>query len=332
MKNHHKNCNIYKLLEEFEKNHPKEKRPEGVLLKFNKSKLSIEAGDDLTIYNPTKPIKKGKDRFLLGRVEPLNSESSKVIFFVEDKNDWKVFDHPTLDLQDPFYIENIQGYQILGGVRTYPDPENVSKIGYETVFYKYKNCVTELMDPKGAEPKPFAVSPKRMKDIRLIELKNGKIAVFTRPQGREAGLGKIAYIEIDTLEELAFCIEKAKIIPGIFSDSDWGGANELHLLSNGTIGVLGHIAHFEGLLRHYYALGFLFNPATFKVKDLKILATADQFPSVKAKKSCLGKILFSGGMVRKNDGRADLYVGVGDTEAGCIDIADPFYGMENKMA
>ncbi len=84
-----------------------------------------------------------------------------------------------------------------------------------------------------------------MKDIRLIEISPGRIAVFTRPQGKIGGRGKIAYIEISSFDELEPAIPRAEIIQNQFSDSDWGGANELHLLKNGRIGVLGHIAHFH---------------------------------------------------------------------------------------
>lgn len=318
-------ANISKLLEEYQKRNPTHSRPKGEILEFDLPRSDNK--EELTIYNPTKPIEKDGKRFILGRVEPLDSEDSKVMFFVEENNKWKVYSHPIFNLQDPFYNKNIRGYQILGGVRTYIDP-NSPDLGYETVFYKYRECATELIDSAGRLAEPFCVGPKKMKDIRLIELSSGKIGVFTRPQGGEAGLGKIAYIEIDTLDELEKAIPQAKIIPGLFYGEEWGGANELYLLKNGNIGVLGHIAHFEGNLRHYYAISFTFDRKLFEAFNVEILATAEEFPEVKSKNELLGKILFSGGLVRKDNGKAELYVGVGDTKVGRIHITDPFLEAE----
>lgn len=320
----YKNCQ--NLLDEYRIKKIKHK---GKLLSFDveKGETDLNVSEkDITIYNPTKPIINNGTRYLLARVEPKNSEKSKVVFFEKKKKKWQVLNHPIFDLQDPFYVKNIHGWQILGGVKIYEQDSEI--LDYQTVFYRYKKCATELIDKKGVLLKPFAVGPRKMKDIRLIELKNGKIGVFTRPQGGKAGLGKIAYVEINSIDELGEMIPKAKIIENQFGDNEWGGVNELHLLNNGKIGVLGHIACHEGGVKHYYAISFVFDPQSQTASDIEIIVTADQFPKVKSKKPDLGKIIFSGGLERQNDGTADLYVGIGDTKAGQIEIADPFLKYE----
>jgi hypothetical protein len=184
------------------------------------------------------------------------------------------------------------------------------------------------MDNDGNILPPFAIGPVGMKDIRLICCVDKKIAVFTRPQGGKAGLGKIGFILIDNLDELEPAIPKAKIIENQFHEDEWGGANELFLLKNGLIGVLGHIAHFDDEIKHYYAMAFVYDPKTHWHSHMEILTTADEFPPIEPKTEAMGKIIFSGGLHRSGDGSADLYVGIGDVKSGKIRIKDPFIRYE----
>jgi len=278
----------------------------------------------VTIYNPAKPIMHNGKLYLFGRVEPKYNQESKVMIFEQKGDIWRTVDEaPVLGLEDPFHIPDIQGWRIVGGVETFSD----NGIRYRTVFYRYKNNILDLVFDDTIIP-PFAKGPVDMKDIRLIELKNGRIAVFTRPQGGHAGPGKIGYIEIENLDQLEEAIPNARIIENQFHYDEWGGANELHLLKNGLIGVLGHVAHYDGDVRHYYAMAFVFNPKTHEHSHMEILTTADDFPPIKPKKDDLGKVIFSGGLHRNEDGTADLYVGVGDVRAGKIKIKDPFMKYE----
>jgi len=320
MHNFNKNpqsCRV--LLDKYRQKNETDCISEGELLEFDlPNHIS-----DLTVYNPTKPIVLNNGKYLLGRMEPRNSEDSQIVFFKERNNRWSLAEKaPIFDLQDPFHIENVQGFNILGGVRTFF--EKNEKLGYRTVFYRYKNGLSNLFNKNGKIKKPFAVGPKGMKDIRLIQLNSGKIAIFTRPQGGVAGLGQIGYAEADKLSDLQKMIPRAKLIDGQFRHDEWGGANELHLLEDGKVGVLGHIAHYEGDKKHYYAMSFIFDPKNLKAGPLKILTTADDFPYVSPKNSALGKVIFSGGLLRKEDKTADLYVGIGDVRAGKITIRDPF--------
>ncbi|OQA03305.1 MAG: hypothetical protein BWY68_00773 [bacterium ADurb.Bin400] len=287
---------------------------------------------EITVYNPTKPIIEDGKQYLLGRVEPRGSELSRVMLFEETGGVWKpVKNGPVFRLQDPFHVPNVQGYHVFGGVHVEKDPQFAGSLKWKTVFYRYRRSITELKN----DPSPFAESPYGMKDIRLIELDNGRIAVFTRPQGGEAGRGKVAYIEIASLDDLQEAIPRAEIIPGQFYEDEWGGVNELHLLSNGKIGVLGHIAYEEEAspgvrVRHYFAMAFMFDPRTKQASPIKLLTTADDFPYLVPKKPELGKVIFSGGLIRMEDGTAILYVGVGDVAAGRARISDPFLEYERQ--
>ena len=74
-----------------------------------------------------------------------------------------------------------------------------------------------------------------MKDIRLIAMENGKIGVFTRPQGE--GPGTIGFTTVNSLEQLSIAVINDAPL-GSFMPEEWGGANEIHLLEDGLLGVL----------------------------------------------------------------------------------------------
>ena len=110
-----------------------------------------------------------------------------------------------------------------------------------------------------------------------------------------------------------------------FYPEEWGGANEAHLLSNGLVGVLGHIACFDDEMnKHYYPMVFAFDPGSKTASGMEIIAIRKNFPEGPAKLPSLIDVLFSGGLVRRGDGTAELYVGVSDAEAHRIVIPDPF--------
>lgn len=281
------------------------------------SKINFVVEDGRDVYNITAPFTDGKDLVIAGRVEERDSEHSEVVFFKNAKDKWaRMEGAPVLKLQDPF-ISKIDGELVLGGVEIYPHPTIENALGYRTAFYKGKD-IRSL--------KRFALGPEMMKDIRLLEFEDGKILVFSRPQGEIGGRGTIGYIVINSLEELnADNILKAKLIKNQFIESEWGGANELHRLSNGLIGVLGHIAKFddEGN-RHYYSMTFAFEPVSGTASAMKIIAVRDNFGQAAYKRPDLIDVIFSGGIIRRSDGKADLYCGVSDAEAHMVTIDDPF--------
>lgn len=137
----------------------------------------------------------------------------------------------------------------------------------------------------------------------------------------------MALFSLDDLNAAA--IDGASLLTEQFFPEEWGGVNEAHRLSNGLIGVLGHIACYdEAQNKHYYPIAFAFDPDTRTASAMEILAVRDDFPPGAAKLPSLVDVLFSGGLVRRPDGTAVLYVGVSDAEAHRMVIPDPFLKYE----
>lgn len=281
--------------------------------------------DKRDVYNISAPFYWNGETLIAGRVEARDSEDSETIFFEEQDGRWiKKEGYPVLKLQDPF-ITKLEDEIIVGGVEIYDDPICSGQLAYRTIFYKGKT-IPEL--------KRFAQGPERMKDIRLLPLTGNDILVFTRPQGEIGGRGKIAFTHLLDIGQLEVeSIEKAKLLENQFYDDEWGGANELHLLSNGKIGVLSHIAKYdEQGDRHYYSSCFCFDPKKGEYSPMKIIASRDDFTKGDAKRPDLVDVIFSGGIIRKPDGTAVLYCGVSDAQGHSIEIQDPFSEYEADEA
>ena len=206
---------------------------------------------------------------------------------------------------------------VFGGVRIHQ--VDGGRLGWRTVFFRGSN----IFHLEG-----FFVGPDGMKDIRLCDLQDGRIGVFTRPQGTKGGRGTIGYTEILCLEDLTVgVLDAAPLIENMFDPADWGGVNETHLLPDGEIGVLAHAAFYESdddrQARHYLATAFTFNPRNRTFRNHRVIASRDQFPDGPAKRRDLKDVIFSSGLVRAGAGTR-LYAGLSDVEAHWIAIPDPF--------
>jgi len=280
-------------------------------------KLNFTGVGDKDVYNISAPFENQGKLMIAGRVEARDSEHSEVYFFEEQSGVWTPIEGaPTYQLQDPFYTR-IHGELVIGGVQIYPHPTVPNALMWRTVFYKGAS-INEL--------ELCFTGPDGMKDLRLIELQDGSIGVFTRPQGEKGGRGKIGFTRVASLEELSIDqINEAPLLEGQFVDEEWGGCNEIHLLPTGTLGVLGHIACFdEQGDRHYYPMAFSFDPETGAHSEIELIATRSEFPAGASKRSDLVDVVFSGGVVRHLDRTATLYCGISDAEAHRITIQDPF--------
>jgi hypothetical protein len=289
---------------------------------MNPEKIVFTGIGDKDVYNITAPFEDEGELVIAGRTELRDSEHSHVYFFVERNGEWVPRENsPVLELQDPFFTK-IAGDLVLGGVQTFPHPTKEGALGWRTVFYK-GTSINQL--------KEFSKGPDGMKDLRLIELKDGSVGVLTRPQGEKGGRGKIGWMRIASLDELTIdAIHDAPLLAGQFMDEEWGGANEPHLLTNGLVGVLGHIASFDqDGNRHYYPMAFALDPETAEVSDIRIICARKFFQPGPAKRPDLVDVVFSGGLVRNVDeGKAVLYAGISDAEAQKIVIDDPFLPYE----
>lgn len=284
-------------------------------------KLEFRGVDGQDVYNIAAPFEDEGEPVIAGRVESRDSERSRIVFFVEQGGVWTPREGaPAFALQDPFQTR-IGGELVLGGVEVYPHPQREGALAWRTVFYKGASI---------ADLEPFFTGPDGMKDLRLVELADGSVGVFTRPQGDKGGRGKIGYARAASLSGLTLqLIEDAPLLDGQFAEGEWGGANELHPLAGGLVGVLGHIACFDGQGdRHYYPMVFAFDPATGRHSDIELIAARRRFLPGEAKRSDLVDVVFSGGLVRRPDGTAHLYAGISDAEAHRLTIADPFLKYE----
>jgi hypothetical protein len=243
---------------------------------------------------------------------------SKSLFFKENvqTKEWELdLTMPCFNLQDPF-IFGFKDYIIFGGVEILKR-ENRKHLSYRNVFYKGRsvNLLTR-----------FSHGLWGMKGIRFTGLADDKIGIFTRLQGLRGGRGKIGFLKIDDLGEFTpRKFSNAPIMEKMFSREEWGGVNEVHVLKNGGLGVLAHIAKFDKLgVRHYYPITFMFDCEKQEFSRMKIILKRSILPVGEAKREDLFDVVYPGGLIRNEDRTADLYVGVGDLEAYIINIKDPF--------
>ena len=284
--------------------------------------LSFKGVDGLDVYNITAPFRWHGQFCLFGRVEARNVEHSKLMLFSRDgESTWVPSDlMPPLDsLQDPCFTE-VDGSIILGGVR-FPVEMPDGTPGWRMEFYR-------LGPPQ--KPEYLFSGPDKMKDIRLKQLPDGSIAIFTRPQGPVGGRGRIGFAVVPSLAEVtAEVMETARLLPPQHPADEWSGANEVHLLENGMLGVLGHLARFDhNEHRQYFAVAFTFCPDTGEASPLQLIAERKDFPTSPTKRPDLEDVIFSGGLVRLGDGMAELYAGLSDAAAAKIKIPDPFTPIE----
>lgn len=300
-------------------------QPQGKRLEFQGEDLE---GKD--VYNPTAPIRYQGKRFLAARVESRISElDSKIMFFEENgKDNWRQIEgSPVLKLQDPSIttIEAENGRElILAGVEVTRGEDG--GIDYKTVFYRdYGQGLNTL--------EKFAEGPNKMKDIRPVQMQDGRMCVFTRPQGEFNGVnygsGKICYSIINDINQLnnPESYKKTELIDGLFAEGEWGGVNAAYALPNGNVGIICHISSFdENKNKYYAAASFCINPVTGEITmPLKIIATAENAPECLSKFENLKSEVFPGGIEETEDGTVDAYCGKLDTTSTIIPLYEhPF--------
>jgi hypothetical protein len=209
-------------------------------------------------------------------------------------------------------MASIHGELVVGGVRIVSTLHD--EVVWETMF---------LRGPSLLELQEFAVSPQCMKDVRLVELHDGRIGVFTRPWGTERDRALIGYTEIERLDDLTTSVmEEASRLGRQPVAGQWWGANAVYDLGDGTIGVLGHMARWKDGVRHYYAVAFVFDRQQREiVRGPHIIADRSCFPSYPARAADLEDVIFPAWIDRENN---LLYCGLSDTAIGVMSLQDPF--------
>lgn len=298
------------------KDYEKSKR----VLHNDRLRFSYKEGYD--VYNVSAPFRDETGTYIAARVDKRRSELSRVVIFGEKDGVFETASPRIVfhSFQDPFVV-HVGNELVLGGVQIETDPLRPrSIINWRTLFYRGRD-IRHL--------KLFAKGPNRMKDIRLVGFPDGRVGVFTRPQGGKAGMGKIGYCTLQSLDELCEeSILRAKLLGSFFLSSEWGGVNDIHLLNNGLLGIVGHIAYRNGESeKHYYSSAFAFRPETREHTPLKIIAARSDFMNGPTKTQGLRDVLFPGGLIQNGD-RAWLYAGVSDADAQRVEIENPFLEYE----
>jgi hypothetical protein len=269
------------------------------------------AKDD-DIYNPSNLFEFEGKTLIAVRVEKRTSEVSQTVFFqrTSDHHFIRRPDLPTYPLQDPFF-QKVHQWTVFGGTEVLFSP----KLTWHTAIYYGKDLYH--LDHK-------IIAPPGMKDVRLVELKDGRIGVFTRPQGLVGGRGTIGFFIVNHIQELTKERMVNSTLLHMLTVDAWSGVNDAYLRDDGLINVLAHVAVFSpGDVRHYYPATFIFDPLTLQYTSLKIIAERSNFLPGPAKRTDLMDVLFSAG-IYKEKGNFFLISGISDVEIQSIQIHNPF--------
>lgn len=291
--------------------------------------LRFTGTEGLDVYNPSVPFLLEGRTVIAGRVEQRNSENAVTrLFALQPDGSYALMPNaPSFPgMQDPF-VTQIGEDVVLGGVHALWRPDG-SLITYHTDFYRLHGLNA---------PEFLFEGPPCMKDVRLLDMKDGRVAVFSRPQGgavaaqgRRAAIGMaivpgLAAIRADT-------VANAPLLSWHFLPDEWGGPNQAHLLPNGLIGLIGHISWGEPvgdtLFLHYYGFVQGIDPVTRKTTPLRVIACRSCFPDAPPKQPRLRDVCFTAGITDRRDGWATLYAGLSDAACGCLRIPDPLAELE----
>lgn len=288
---------------------------------YESALLKFEGVDGYDVYNTSVPFEWEGKTYIYGRVERRNewARSWVRLFEKTGKDTFSLKPNSMIyQLEDP-YISFIGNEIVLGGTHArYQKGEPETYYGY---FYKG----TDLEDLYY-----FTTGPDFMKDIRIVELTDGKIGVFSRPRNAEirkkyGSESLVGFTIINNLNELtADAIENARPIENLYKPGEWGGCNQCYCLSERYIGVIGHQCYVDGDLLVYTNVSFIFDIEEHKFFDHKIIGTSKCYPEHAAKRYITSDTSFTSGIIMREDGLVDLYSGVGDTGEGRITIEDPF--------
>lgn len=190
--------------------------------------LTFHGVEGYDVYNCSIPFEWEGKRYLFGRVERRNEwmRSWVRLFYETGKDDWTLVPNSMIyQLEDP-YITIIRDQLILGGTHVRVKENKLDT--YYGYFYR-GNKVDDLYY--------FTTGPDYMKDIRLVDLGDGRIGVFSRPRNEEilkkhGSESMIGFAVIHSLSELTpEVIENASLIDSLFEEGEWGDAIRLTFLT-----------------------------------------------------------------------------------------------------
>lgn len=305
-----KSCSLIPLKESFEK----EKQI------YENALITFKGLDGFDVYNCSVPFNYQGKRYIFGRCEKRSEwvHSNTILFEETGKDEFtRATGAMTFNLEDPFVVK-IHGELVFGGIHVTKNGGKVSD--YRCEFYRGNPF----------DLKYITSGPSKMKDIRLVELANGRIGIFSH--FRTEGSCLTGFTTIEKIEDLTVeAINSAKLINHRPFGDAWGGPNQVYLLSSGMLGCISHHGYLlsqenDVQLRIYTCTSYVFNPETYDAFNFKIIATKSSFPPLPPKLPRLVDCAFVSGIVMRSDGKCDLYSGIGDTGEGRVVIDYPFEG------
>lgn len=286
---------------------------------YDSAILTFKGVDGLDIYNCSAPFLYKGSVHLFGRIEKREEwANSHVRLFVKSGKDefTLVPGSMTWSLEDPF-VSNIKGELVFGGTRIRKVKSTV------TMYYAdfFRGTPVNLLY--------FTTGPNHMKDIRLVELKDGRIGVFSRPKTDTFSF--IGFHIINSVDELSSNIIDKAVALNVLHTGAWGGVNQAYLLTSGLVGCIAHYSYNSRdekgvFLAVYVNYSFVLNPDTRETQLERIIGTRSCYPPCPSKAPKLADCTFASGIVKRDDGKYDLYAGLGDTCQGRITIDYPFEG------
>lgn len=309
-------------------------RKEGVI-------LTIDV-DDYDAYNPALITDSPHNKVLAVRLERRNSvvgtqHYHPSIAFVQQEDGiltdpWHLDERlPRFDmLEDPFVFHAVEqdGSKaiVLGGVRI---REHFDEFIPQTEFYRGESI-------HSLEPVSFAVL-HGLKDIRLLQLPDGRFLLCRRPRGQQFGRGRITLHLINTLDDLVnndvADLPTLAVLDSGNDVNDWVGVNAVYLLSHEGVtyvGLLGHIAlEDKEHVIHYAACTY-----TLSLEDLlkeeivkvipHVIATRGCFQQGPRKTVSLGDVVFPGALEHMTGDTYRLWTGLSDARVGILEVDHPF--------
>lgn len=259
----------------------------------------------LDAYNPSIPFEYKGCRCIAVRLEERNSHVSHTRVFREEGKQWvPVEEASILPLEDPFF-SNLNDKPYLGGV--------------EFLHGKWRTLLYDVSDL--CHPELVFTGPYGMKDLRFCTYPDGRIGIFTRPQGGPAGRGTVGYTEVRSIDDIqSVPVADAPLIGNTTPDS-WEGVNQAICLNDDKVLLIGHVAWMEnGDIRHYYAARSVFYRQECRMDPWTVILKREELPPGPVKRPDLSDVLFPGGLELSTEDRAILFLGVSDTECWCCDI------------
>ena len=284
-------------------------------------------------YNPAVIVQKNTDQIVGGskiiavRVESLDSHwlnpklyDPRVRFFYEQDDNIlePIPDTPVFyQAEDPWatWFKDKQGNpQLLFGVVV------VDYSGSEPVITTRLHLAPSVQALVVDKP---LIEIRGMKDVRVVQLPNGQIAVFSRPTTGVAFPGRIGFTIVENLLDINQALATAPLLKFELDKKTKIGANEAYLV-NDRIHVFGHMATIDARGLHYAAYEFSLDPKhpCDEVIALNKVADRADFPAntQASKGHQFDDVVFPGGTGGPE--YTELYVGVEDARIGKIELGE----------